>query len=73
MKKTFSAVAIATILFASSCKKDDKDDVSIVGKWTISEIGADNNDNNKVDAGETAPASAIGLTGFLDLKSNSTF
>ena len=66
-------MAVATVLFSTSCKKDEDEAVTIIGKWTLSEMGTDSNNNNKVDAGETAAASTVGLSGFLDFKSNNTF
>ena len=72
MKKVLLSMAIAAVLFSTSCKKDEAE-VTIVGKWTLTEVGADANNNNKVDQGETGPVSAVGLSGFVDIRGNNTF
>lgn len=65
-------MAVAAVLFSTSCKKDDEANVSIVGKWTLSEVGTDANNDNKPD-GETGPVSADLYSGSLDVKSDNTF
>jgi hypothetical protein len=77
MKKVlvkFAAVAVFGVLTFASCKKDDKNNsASLVGNWTLSEIGADANSNNNLDAGETGPAAQSGFSGSANFRSDNTY
>ncbi|HEX8377516.1 MAG TPA: lipocalin family protein [Pedobacter sp.] len=75
MKKGFLAFVVIAILFSTSCKKDEEKNITIVGKWTLSEQGWDNNHNNKIDPGETY-TSTTGLgafIGFMYLETDNTY
>ena len=77
MKKVslkFAAVAVCGVLALASCKKDDKNSsASLVGNWTLSEIGGDANNNSTLDAGESAPASQGGFNGSAAFRSDNTY
>lgn len=71
MKKIMTAIYLifSSFLLLSSCKKDATiKPISIVGKWTLTESGSDNNQNGILDAGETSVIS--GYVETLDLKAD---
>jgi len=76
MKIKFLLLTAASILTLNACKKSDSPQqetvsASVVGNWTLSELGSDSNNNNTVDAGETSSATAY--QGVLNLKADKTF
>jgi hypothetical protein len=73
--KQLTILSLFSILVLFSCKKSDTNTptATIVGTWTLSELGTDNNNNNVLDAGETAPASGAGITGTVTFNSNNTY
>ncbi len=78
MKNLLFAMAAVMTLLGASCKKDEptektETNASLVGKWTVSELGNDANNNNVVDAGEISSASAAGISGFIEFKADKSF
>jgi hypothetical protein len=61
------------LLSLTSCKKESNNSASIVGNWTLSEIGTDTNNNNSIDPGETSPVASVGISGSLALKSDNSY
>jgi hypothetical protein len=64
------------LLIVMSCSKandSSNNNGTIVGAWSLSEFGIDNNSNDIIDAGETKTAAQIGAYGSLTLNSNNTY
>lgn len=79
--KRITLLALGAFLAGlGSCKKDDNNTTTptparkdlIVGNWTLSQLGADNNSNNSADLGETAPVGTMGFSGTMSFSSNMT-
>jgi hypothetical protein len=64
-------LTVSVLLF--SCGKKDKVSAGIVGTWTLSEYGADNNNNNIAEANELESVSSVGVSGTVTFNSNNTF
>jgi hypothetical protein len=45
----------------------------LIGTWTLSEIGSDNNNNNKVDAVETFRPDTSNTSGTITFRSDNTY
>jgi hypothetical protein len=71
MKKVFLSVAVLATLFASCKKDDDNNNKSrhdmMVGTWMIDQFGADVNNNQTIDIGETSDSA---LNGFFTFSAN---
>lgn len=71
---SFTVLTLCTMLAAGSCKKtDDSGGGSLIGTWTLTELGFDANNNNAVDAGETTPVPASSGTNTINFKSDNTY
>lgn len=55
--KIFTAILAMGILFSASCKKKEDDSVKakLTGKWKMTQIGADDNYNDVMEATEVGP------------------
>lgn len=75
MKKTMTTICLifSSFLLLPSCKKEAPatEVVSIVGKWTLTETGSDDNQNGRLDAGETSAIS--GYVETFDFKADKSF
>jgi hypothetical protein len=76
MKKVFLSIAVLATLFASCKKDDDNNNKSrhdmVIGTWTMNQWGADANNNQVLDAGETVPTSASTVNGTFTFNANGT-
>jgi hypothetical protein len=74
MKKLMLSAVAVTVFFAACNKSDDNASRQemLVGKWNLTEFGADANQNGSIDAGETTATSTIGMTLVTTLNSDGT-
>ncbi len=76
MKNALTLLMITSlVLTASSCKKNNDLNTRemLIGTWTLSEIGSDNNNNNEIDTGETFPSVTSDTRDTMTLRNDNTY
>jgi hypothetical protein len=71
-----AALAVSGVLAITSCKKENNSNNGPgpeVGNWTLTQVGEDENGNNKLDEGEVYTASEANIAMTINLKGDKTF
>jgi hypothetical protein len=67
-------VALASLVTLISCKKETGQNMpTVVGVWSLTELGRDLNSNNAIDSGETDVATASRVKWIVNFNDNNTF